>query len=185
MKKLLFAVLVLCMITVNTANAQQHNRGVSGLTLSATGLYTSKFSFGGEAMYIHYLTRNITLQGGVFWDRIMFSVEQNSYPIDTYGVRADALYLILKGKGFYLNLGAGLGLGLENVSLAKKRLQEQYIIIENLKNRFSLGLEAKIQAEYFVLPELALVSDVRGVYRPFSNTYSFIPALSLGIKKLF
>lgn len=185
MKKILFAVLLFCGIAVNTARAQQHNKGVSGLSLSGIGLYTSSLTFGGELMYSHYLSRSVTLQGGAFYDRTTFVIDKNTHPIDTYGVRADVLYLLTQKKSFYLNIGAGVGLGIESVSWAKKRLQEQYIVVENLKNRFLLGLDAKLQAEYFVFPEFALICEGKGMYRPFANSSKFIPALSLGIKKLF
>lgn len=185
MKKILFAVLLFCGIAVNTARAQQHNKGVSGLSLSGIGLYTSSLTFGGELMYSHYLSRSVTLQGGAFYDRTTFVIDKNTHPIDTYGVRADALYLLTQRKSFFLNLGAGVGLGIENVSRASQQLKEQYIVIENLKNRFSLILEAKLQAEYFLLPSIALVAEGKSMYRPFANSSKFVPAVSLGIKKLF
>lgn len=185
MKKIFFAILLYCCIYSNTAQAQQHNKGVSGLALSGTSLYTSSLSFGGEIMYSYYFTRNITLQGGAFFDQTTFKVEKENYPVSNVGVRGDALYLLTQRKSFFLNLGAGVGLGIENVSRASQQLKEQYIVIENLKNRFSLILEAKLQAEYFLLPSIALVAEGKSMYRPFANSSKFVPAVSLGIKKLF
>lgn len=185
MNRILIAVIALCSIAVSSF-AQQHNKGVSGLSISGIGLYTSRPSFGGEVMYSRYMTRRITLQGGLFFDRSAFStLDKKIYPIDSYGVRADAYYLVARAKSIYLNVGGGIGVGFEDVSLAKKQLQERHIMIEGLSNRLSLGIEAKLQAEYFVFPELALIFEGKGIYRPLANTHKMIPAIGVGIKKLF
>lgn len=185
MKRILFTVMLFCSIAVNAASGQQHYKGVAGVSLSANGLVANGLSYGAEAMYSRYLTRSITLQGGFYWDLSHFKLNDDSYPIHNIGVRADLFYTLLSVRSFYLNGGAGVGVGLEETSQSRSIMEQRKITIDGFQNKFSLSLEPKINAEYFFTSRWALLMEVKGMYRPLSNTTKFIPAFGVGVKTLF
>ncbi|WP_025843604.1 hypothetical protein [Porphyromonas gingivicanis] len=186
MRKLIFAVLLFCIIAVKLTNAQQHNKGFWGIAVNGGLILNDEVGKSLAVKYFRFLNGDFTIGGKLlFMETYKRFPEIGKHPIHHYFAIIAGDYTFLKRSPFYLSLSLDLGGGYENMRGLEEKLKKNYLeVSKGEKSSFGLIFAPKIEGEYF-LGTLAISAEVGMMYFPFSNGEVIAPIMGIGIKQIF